>query len=285
MFHSDAVGLVLARPARTLGVEPFFAELIAGLEERLSVEGRSLLFHVVADHDAEMAAYRRWSEGEMVEAVVVVNLSQDDPRPPLLVELGLPAVAIGGPSYGLPISNVWVDDTVSINDAVTYLADLGHTHLARVSGPLGLHHTRARDDAFHASCVKLGVRATVVVGDYSEESGRDATNALLGMPQRPTAVIYDSDIMGLAGLSAAIVHGLSMPDDLSILAWDDSALCRLSTLPLSTMSLDVHAMGFQAAEAIISTLAGGPVKTHPVRRPPRLTVRQSTVEFVATQAS
>lgn len=94
--RSDAVGLVLARPARMLGVEPFFAELIAGIEERLSPEGRWLLSHVVPDVDTEIAAYRRWASGSMVDAVVVVNLVADDPRPAVLVEPGLPAVAVGG---------------------------------------------------------------------------------------------------------------------------------------------------------------------------------------------
>ena len=61
MAHGlDAVGLVLARPARMLGLEPFFMELIGGIEESLAAEGRSLLLHVVPDHDAEIRTYRRW---------------------------------------------------------------------------------------------------------------------------------------------------------------------------------------------------------------------------------
>src|SRR3954447_2087392 len=106
--RADAVGLVLARPARMLGLEPFFMELIAGMEEVLATDGRSLLLHVVKDMDAEIAAYRRWADGGMVDAVVVVNLTEDDRRLPVVSELELPAVVVGGPRSGFGFSNVWI---------------------------------------------------------------------------------------------------------------------------------------------------------------------------------
>ena len=275
MNQSDAIGLVLARPARMLGIEPFFAELIAGLEERLSVEDRSLLLHVVADQEAELAAYRRWSTGSMVEAVIVVNLRGDDLRIPVLGELGIPAVALGGPSDGLPISNVWVDDAQAVIDAVDHLAQLGHEHIARVSGPQDLCHTQTRDESFAEECEERCLQATVVAGDYSEESGRSCTRTLLGRRQPPTAVIYDNDVMALAGLGVTAEVGQGVPSDLSILAWDDSTLCRLSNPALSAMTLDVHGMGVQTADAVLNTLSGGPVKGY--RAPqPRLSIRGST---------
>lgn len=272
---SDVIGLVLARPARMLGIEPFFAELIAGLEERLSVEGRSLLLHVVADQDAEMAVYRRWSTGLMVEAVIVVNLHNDDMRIPLLRELGIPAVAIGGPASGMPISNMWVNDAETVASAVAYLARLGHDDIARVCGPRLLHHTHVRDEAFANECEQRAVHATVIAGDYSEESGRTCTRALLDRPRPPTAVIYDNDIMALAGLAVAAELGLSVPAELSIIAWDDSTICRLSNPSLSAMTLDVHDMGTQTAEALFSTLADGPPTVYQIPQP-QMSVREST---------
>lgn len=275
MLQSDAVGLVLARPARMLGIEPFFAELIAGLEEGLSIESRSLLLHVVADHAGELAAYRRWATGSMVEAVIVVNLHTDDERLALIGELGIPAIVIGGPRRGLPVSNVWVDDAGAIKDAVSYLRLLGHTHIARVSGPTGLHHTHERDEAFVRECTSHGILATTIEGDYSEEAGRRCTRTLLGRSGPPTAIIFDNDVMALAGLGVATELGLTVPADLSMVAWDDSTLCRLSHPTLSAMTLDVHAMGNQAAHAVLNTLAGGPVKSYLVPQQ-RMSARGST---------
>lgn len=272
---SDVIGLVLARPARMLGIEPFFAELIAGVGERLSVEGRSLLLHVVADHQAEMAVYRRWSTGLMVEAVIVVNLHNDDMRIPLLRELGMPAVAIGGPAGGMQISNMWVNDAETVAAAVAHLARLGHDDIARVGGPRVLHHTHVRDEAFANECEQRSIRSTVVTGDYSEESGRVCTRALLDRPRPPTGVIYDNDVMALAGLAVAAELGLRVPAELSIIAWDDSTPCRLSNPSLSAMTLDVHDMGTQTAEALFNTLADGPPSVYQVPQA-RISVRGST---------
>ena len=272
--HADAVGLVLARPVRLLGIEPFFAELISGVEERLSTEGRSLLLHVVPDHDAEIAAYRRWASGG-VDAVVVVNLALVDKRLEVLAELGIPTVVVGGPTPDLPVANVWIDNGRAMRDAVGHLAALGHERLARVSGPASLAHTQARTDAFLTECERLGVQGVVVEGDYLEDSGTRATRSLLGRGTPPSAIVYDNDVMAIAGLQVAAEMGVPVPERLSLLAWDDSALCRLAHPPLSAMSLDVHAMGVQVADCVLNVLADGPARSYHAPLP-RLVARGST---------
>lgn len=273
--RSDAVGLVLARPAWMLGHEPFFGELIAGIEEGLSTEGRSLLLHVVPDHAAEIAAYRRWAEGSMVDAVIVVNIVYDDPRLPVLAELRLPSVLVGGPRVGMQFSNVWIDDAQAMRDAVGYLVGLGHTRLARVSGPHEFLHTRSRSEAFLEECARSAVESMIVEGDYTEESGKRATRALLGRRGAPSAIVYDNDVMAAAGLGVGVEMGVPVPERLSLLAWDDSALCRLTNPTLSSMTLDVHAMGMQVADCVLNRLAGGPVTAY-MAPLPRLSARGST---------
>lgn len=282
--RADAVGLVLARPARLLGLEPFFMELIGGIEETLAVEGRSLLLHVVPDHEAEIRAYRRWGQGEMVDAVVVVNIVDDDPRLPVLTELGIPTVVVGGPPRDLPFSNVWIDNAQVMRDAVRHLVALGHRELARVSGPAALAHTRERTEAFVAECDRLRVHGTVVEGDYTEASGMRATRALLGRRGAPSAIVFDNDVMALAGLAVAGEMGVPVPDRVSLLAWDDSALCRLSHPPLSAMALDVHAMGTQVADCVLNVLAGGPVSAYEAPLP-RLVARGTTAPVSDTAGS
>lgn len=273
---ADAIGLVLARPARTLGVEPFFMELIGGIEESLSSDDRSLLLHVVPDHRTEIAAYRRWGHGRLVDAVVLVNLVTDDPRLAVLRELAVPTVVVGGPDRTLPdVAHVWIDNGQAMRDAVGYLVDLGHVTIGRVSGPAALAHTRSRTEAFHAECAHRQVHGVVLEGDYSEESGRRATHTLLGRSDPPSALVFDNDVMAVAALGAADELGLTVPRDVSLLAWDDSPLCRLAHPALSAMSLDVHAMGVQVADAVLDLLASGrpTTSTAPL---PRLVVRGST---------
>ncbi|SFK27054.1 transcriptional regulator, LacI family [Cellulomonas sp. KH9] len=277
---ADAIGLVLARPARMLGFEPFFMELIGGIEETLSSDDRSLLLHVVPDHHAEIAAYRRWGQGDLVDAVVLVDLVVDDPRLAVLGELGIPTVVVGGPERSLPgVAHVWIDNAQAMRDAVAYLVGLGHRTVGRVSGPAALAHTRSRTEAFLDECARRGARGAVVEADYGQESGTRATRALLGRNDPPSAVVYDNDVMAVAGLGVANELGLGVPSDVSLLAWDDSPLCRLSHPPLSAMSLDVHAMGVQVGDAVLDLLASGrpTTSTAPL---PRLVARGSTARRV-----
>ena len=242
-----------------LGIEPFFMELIAGIEETLANDGRSLLLHVVADHEAEIGAYRRWAAEDMVAAVVVVNITLDDTRLPVLRELGLPTVILGGPERDMGFAHVYIDNGGAVRRAVELLVGMGHTVIARVSGPSHLAHTQTRNDAFEEACAARGAQGIVIEGDYSEESGARAIRALLSRANRPSVIIFDNDVMAVAGLATAKEMQVRVPEDVSLLAWDDSALCRLTNPPLSAMSMDVHAIGFRVADSVLNLIAEGSV--------------------------
>ncbi|HEV7898624.1 MAG TPA: LacI family DNA-binding transcriptional regulator [Planosporangium sp.] len=254
---AGAVGLALCRPARILGVEPFFMELISGIEAELSARSCGLTLQVVADHDAEMAVYRRWWGERRVDGVLVVDLHVDDRRLDVLRELQLPAVAIAGPGdLGLP--HVWTDDDAAIEEVVEYLVALGHRHIVRVGGLPDLMHTAIRTRAFAEVCERLGVQHAVTVpSDYTGEEGSRATRRLLSSTPRPTAIIYDNDIMAVAGLAVAQEMGLSVPTDLSIVAWDDSLLCSLVHPSLTALSRDIPAYGTTAARQLLTLIVEG----------------------------
>ncbi|MEV6446481.1 substrate-binding domain-containing protein [Amycolatopsis sp. NPDC051716] len=256
---SGAIGLVLARPPRLLGTEPFFMEFIAGIEQHLADWDLSLLLHVVSTQDGELAAYRRWAAQRMVEATVVVNLVHDDPRPALLRSLDMPAVLVGEPEDDHGFPTVRTDNAGPVREALGVLLDLGHRRIARVTGPAPLLHTRARTEALVAGCREAGIEPLIAEGDYSEESGAKRTTELLSGAEPPTAILYDNDVMALAGLAAAKELGIEVPERLSIIAWDDSTLCRLATPSLTTMSVDVHQYGVSVAESVLELVDGAPV--------------------------
>ncbi len=102
-----------------------------------------------------------------------------------------------------------------------------------------------------------------------------ATRRLLSSAQRPTAVIYDNDVMAIAGLSVAQEMGLTVPGDLSIVAWDDSPLCRLVHPPLTALGRDIPAYGAHAARQLLAVVAGQPAG-RVQDETPHLTPRGST---------
>jgi DNA-binding LacI/PurR family transcriptional regulator len=255
-----AVGLTLCRPARILSIEPFFMGLISGFEAELAARGFALTLQVVSTPENEVEVYRRWWGERRVDGVFVTDLRDDDVRIPVLQELQLPAVVIGGPGDTGSVSQIWSDDAGAVTEAVRYLVALGHRRIARVGGLPALLHTQTRTRAFNEVCDSLGIESAVTMpSDYTGEEGGRATRRLLIGAERPTAIIYDNDVMAVAGLAVAQEMGLSVPGDLSIVAWDDSPLCSLVHPPLTALSRDISEYGAHAARQLLAAIAGEPV--------------------------
>ncbi|MEU9832347.1 LacI family DNA-binding transcriptional regulator [Streptosporangium sp. NPDC048047] len=255
--RARSVGLAVCRPARVLGMEPFFMELISGIESELSARSYGLMLQVVTDHEQEMETYRRWWGEGRVDGAILVDLHFADPRIPELETFGMPAVVLGHPSEAGSLVPVWSDDAAPVHETVRYLAALGHRRVARVAGLPRLVHTVLRDRAFTAVCTELGLDDQVIVHtDYTGEEGARATRRLLSSPGRPTAIIYDNDIMAVAGLSVAQEMRLDVPADLSIVAWDDSPLSQVVRPALTALTRDIPAYGAHAARTLLSLIAG-----------------------------
>jgi len=254
--RAAAYGLVVDRPARTLGTEPFFMQLISGIQAELSGSGVALLFTLAEDAAAQIAVYREWWASRRVDGVFVVDVSVDDPRIAALEKLGMPAVVLGSPVGAGNLPTVFTDDAGGMRTALAHLAALGHRSVARVAGPGALWHTRIRTTAFDAVTAEFGVRGFTVEADYSAEQGAAATRAVLLGDDRPTAVVYDNDVMAVAGLSAARRLGVRVPEDVSIVAWDDSALCELVEPGLTALWRDIAEYGAQLARQLRELVAG-----------------------------
>ncbi|MEJ5945993.1 substrate-binding domain-containing protein [Pseudokineococcus basanitobsidens] len=272
------IGLALVRDAEIMGAEPYFHELVTGIERVTLPRGRSLLLRVLPTVEAEVAAYRGWARTGRVGAVVVVDVREGDSRPALVRELGLPAVVVG-PPVGDDVTTVWTDDDEAVRAAVAHLLDRGHRRLLHVGGPADMLHSRVRREGFEGACRDAGAAGATAVGDYSRASGAVAVSEALSRSGRPTAVVVDSDLMALGALDAAASAGLRVPEELAVLAWDDSAQCQLSVPPLSAVSRDVQAVGEQVGRAVLDVLAGAPPRQHHAA-PAVVVARESTAADV-----
>ncbi|KUL72388.1 MULTISPECIES: LacI family DNA-binding transcriptional regulator [unclassified Streptomyces] len=272
------VGFVLARPADTLGVDSFFLQLVSGIQEVLAERHLGLLFQVVEDVSDECAVYRRWWAEHRVDGVLVVDPRTDDPRPDLLDELGLPAVVIGGaPDDRHPgLSTVWADDAGAMASVVEGLYALGHRRIAHIAGLPGLAHTERRIRTLRAEAGRRDLtEVRSVTTDYSDTEAAAVTRRVLEGAAPPTALIYDNDVMAVAGAGAATELGFSVPADVSVVSWEDSALCRMVKPWLSALSRDSAEFGRTAARELIALLDGGSARAVGVPVP-RLVERGST---------
>ena len=273
--RSETCGLVLARSAKILSEEPFYMGFVGGVESVLSEKAYALALQVVPDLGSEMATYRKWAAEQRVDGVIIVDLRVDDPRIPLLRKLDLPAVLVGDPALADGLTCVWTDSTTAMTVAVEHVAGLGHHLVARVAGPPEHGHVWIRDQAFAAVSDRLGLAGRVVHTDFSGEEGAAATRELLSAADRPTAIIYDNDLMAVAGLSVVNGLGLRSPSDVTLVAWDDSTLCRITHPTLTAMSHNIVAYGAEVAQRMFDLLDGAKPAAH-LYSTPALLVRESS---------
>ncbi|MFI7063064.1 LacI family DNA-binding transcriptional regulator [Kribbella sp. NPDC050124] len=273
--RSETFGLILARPAQTLSEEPFYMAFVGGLEGVLSERSYALALRTVPGTEEELAAYRKWSREKRVDGVVVVDVKADDPRIPLLKQLELPTVLVGDPSLADGLTCVWTDSTTAMAAAVDHVAELGHRRIARVAGPSDHGNVWIRDQAFADATRRTGLSAEVVHTDFSGDQGAVATRQLMSSATPPTAIVYDNDLMAVAGLSMLGTLGVRCPDEVTLIAWDDSALCRITHPTLTAMSHDVVGYGAEVATRLFALLEGADPAPH-LYSTPKLQARASS---------
>ncbi len=173
--------------------------------------------------------------------------------------------------------NVGMDLEAASRCAVDHLHDLGHRRIGHISGPSGLEPARARADGFLSRAAALGLEHTPVeCSEFSEAGGVDAADRLLRASRDVTA-IYTSTLPQAVGAMHAIrKHGLRIPDDVSIIAYDDLPLADFLDPPLTTVAMPLVDLGAAAIDAVLAQLHGGDPTDVRVPTSPRVVIRQST---------
>lgn len=270
----SVVALVMRRTPDTLALEPFFAPLLAGIEGVLSQADLSLAVRVVGDDEENV--YRTLAQSG-VAGFVLTDLRETDVRPALVKELGTVAVALGLPDQAPGLPTVHLDDRVAICQAVHHLVGLGHSRIAHVTGVPGMVRTRSRIDAVTTAMAEAGLGSpSLERGDFTAQGGFDATKRLFtATAPPPTAIVYASDVMAIAGMSALADLGVQVPDDVSVTGYDNVPLSPYTSPPLTTVDYDVVGWGRHVAQALLTAL-DDPSPTHTCLPPGQLVLRAST---------
>ncbi|PWG10371.1 LacI family transcriptional regulator [Streptomyces sp. V2] len=273
---SSTVGFVVARDARDVGTELFFHRLMTGMQTVLSGRHYGLLFQVVADVDEEIATYHRWRHEGRVDGVVLVDLRRGDPRPAAVAALGLPGVVAGGPDPGGHLPSVPVDDAAAMRAVMGHLRERGHDHVAYLSGTAEMLHVHRRIESFQRTGRDLeftGLRTLST--DFSAPAGSAATETALTGTPRPTALIYDNEVLAVAGLDVLRRHALRIPDDVAVVVWEDTPVCTALRPALTALRRDAVGFGADVARRLLGLLDSEP-STDPADLVPTLVARAST---------
>jgi DNA-binding LacI/PurR family transcriptional regulator len=271
--RSHLIGLVISDITN-----PFFPELVKGMETAAFEHGYELLLANTNYDAARMTSYVRRFLERGVRGVAIMTSEFDAT---LASELARRDVSVVFLDEGAPaphVSYLAVDYTAGIDEAVAHLSALGHTRVAYVGGPLRMRSASRRLSAFTRSLQRRTRQRPAWIGesDFRLEGGRLAARQMLAAPTRQTAVVVANDMMALGVMQECRAAGLRVPGDISIIGFDDIALAALTDPPLTTVSLSRMTLGRQAVETLVAMLADVTRQGRQIPLTTSLVVRQST---------
>lgn len=259
---------------------PWAVEIIRGVEEAAHAAGVGTV--VSAIHRRTEPA-RQWLQNLRTRAsdgVILVNSMLDTPLQDELRRLNVPIVVVdpaGGPTLDAPTIGAtnWAGGLA----AVEHLLDLGHQHIGFITGPRNRLCSRARLDGYRAAmeAAQLDIAdAHVWEGDFYHESGFQGAAALLERVSPLTAIAASSDQMAMGAYEAVRQRGLRVPDDISIVGFDDLPEVRWSSPPLTTIRQPLTEMGALAARTVLRLTRGEPIESPRLELATTLVTREST---------
>ncbi len=285
--NAHAQALASARTS-TVGIivhdvsDPYFAELTRGIQRVASEAGRLVMIcNTYRDRERELA-YVRLLHSQRVEALVVAGAGRDDRSFSQKLSTQLGAFTAGGGRavligrHQVAGNTVVVDNAGGARAAAQALITLGHRQIGVISGPPLLTTTRDRLDAFRNMLDDAGLslpRRQIVEADFSRDGGRDAMIKLLEGAPGLTAVFALNDPMAIGALAALRKRGITAPDDISVIGFDDIPMTRDTTPTLSTVHVPMVEMGARAMEL---ALAPHESEWRVEHFPTKLVLREST---------
>jgi DNA-binding LacI/PurR family transcriptional regulator len=219
---------------------PFFPELVKCFE-RLAVEHGHEVLIANTDYQPERmeVCVRRMLERK-VDGVAIMTSEMDPALIQMLSGRGIPIVFLDTGSVGHGISNISLDYDSGVDQAIDHLTSLGHRKIAFVSGPVNLASARTRYEAFLASLRRKKLECSedfIRAANHRFDGGYAAMLDILKLPVRPTAVLASNDLTAIGIMGAVYAAGLHVPEDISVVGFDDIALSSFMPPPLTTIRL------------------------------------------------
>jgi LacI family transcriptional regulator len=258
---------------------PFSSSVTRGVEDYAWERGYSL---ILCDSDEDPVREERSLNtflAQRVDGVIASPISEESRAGwDALIDHGIPIVAMDRRLRGMPVDMVLADNISGARQAVELLLDLGHRRIGLVGGPPYVSTARERQFGYEQALTGRGLPVDTVLirtGDMRQPSGRIAAEELLSLQPRPTALFCFNNLMTLGALEAIRARRLRIPDDLSVIGFDDMPWATILDPPLTAVAQPAYELGRTAAELLLRRVADPSLAPSEIRLPTRLVVRAS----------
>lgn len=261
---------------------PFFPELVKSFEDIAVLHGQEVLIaNTNYDPERMKICVRRMLQRK-VDGVAIMTSEMDEGLIEDFSRRHVPLVFLDTGTVAPGVSCVRIDYSAGIDLAVNHLFQLGHKRIAFISGPMRLSSARMRYKAFMESTARdhlSGNTELIQEGNHRVDGGHEAMQRILASAVRPTAVMASNDLTAIGAMGAIAEAGLRVPEDISVVGYDDIQLSAFTMPPLTTVSLPRAEIANAAFHALLNAMqsdAPKPVAGEEHKVLPTLVVRKST---------
>lgn len=261
-----AIGLVMPSSTDVVFQNPFFPTVLSGLSEGAHSKQYALHMTTGKTEDEIFDGVVAMVQGGRVDGVILLYSKVEDRVIAYLRERDFPFVVIGKPfKDDENISYVDNDNFKAGKEVTEHLIQLGHDKIGFIGGNLDLVVTVERllgyEKALRNSGISL-IDEYIVNDEFLRESGQDAVKVLLSLEKPPTAMVVADDLMALGVLNKLDELGISVPDDISIVSFNNVLIAEMARPPLTSVDINIFDLGYQATKSLIQKIEnpGEPIK-------------------------
>ncbi|MGL4647840.1 MAG: LacI family DNA-binding transcriptional regulator [Caldilineaceae bacterium] len=277
---SHNIGLVIPYEADYIFLNPFFVEVLRGISSTIDRAGYSLLVSYTHGEDPVVAYRRKKVDGFLILSPSSLHHGLIE----AMSNAGTPFVSTSRLADEETMIYVDVDNVAGGRLAAEHLLDLGHRHIAYVGKP-SLTSSQDRLEGVRLALSRHGLDldpALVLEADgHAERHGHDAVRRLLRQPERPTAIFLANDMMAIGAVQAIEEAGLRVPQDISVVGFDDVPLAQYLSPPLTTVHQPAFEKGARAAHLLLQCLENEECRPQSAVLDVHLVVRRSTAAVAA----
>ncbi len=257
----------------------YLLEIIRGVSDETQAQGYNMILLTSGQNSKDELTQVTYLMGGLVEGILMVLPTEADRFMGVLCKDNLPCILIDHRSVEYALPMVKASNQAGMHEATRYLLQLGHRRIGYIKGILGDGTSLERFSGFCDALEEAGIPVNdelVRQGDYESPSGESHGLELLQMEEPPTAIIASNDQMAMGVLSAAHKLSLKVPEQVSIMGFDDIPMAARTIPPLTTVHQPLYEMGRKAVMMALNTIRNGRLEVKEEILPTRLVIRSST---------